>query len=680
MQATRGFATTVRSRGRLIGGSVALVALVAAFVAPSAASAKESLPITEQYLALGDSLAFGYSSQLYHEGTAAGYVDPEGFEHGYPNAFLKKIKSKAMTLGKNVKLVNDGCPGETSSGAIGSSESLLATLNAALKASQEEHGLPPVTGESPCAYQKAWNAYKTAGIGGPLHHPYSGSQLEDALEVIRYAQNVEKKPVTTISLNIGANDELHAIAKVEAEAKAFVEAKVTKKATEFVEAKLAKIGKEAVEAKLAKIGKEAVEAKLKKVAEEAVAAKLKKVGEEAVAAKLKKVAEEAIAAKVAEQVFIKCSEKAFAETGGEEPQYAEKREECLATEGETLGGEYYFEHKAELEKEGEEAAFAYYGAHKAELEKEGEEAAFAYYGAHKAELEKEGEEAAFAYYGAHKAQLEEEGKEAALAYFFANKAKVEKEGEEAAFAYYGAHKAEIEKEAKEFGEKYAAEHLFELSGEGELYGAELVGKLAPGLFAQIISNINGILVALRNGGTLGLDGGKAVNYTGRIIFQGGYNPYGKQFNLAFEGVKFVEEHGGLFGPYKVDTGRCVVRGLTAKQEQEKVEAGCPASELQPGFTALVNTLNSAENTDVKVGFGVCMSFPAAKFNPISGTIQAERLKLWTNMTNGSQTVIGGTPTYNGPDIHPTPAGYTELGTEMLKVQTTTCKKEGLPGF
>src|SRR5438132_14016460 len=210
MQATRGFAISVRSRGRLVGCFVALVALVAAFVAPSAASALPPKPITEQYLALGDSLAFGYSLQLYHQGEEAGYEDPDKFEHGYTNEYLKKIKAKAMKLEKNVRLVNDGCPGETTESLIGKNETLLATLNAALKASQEKNGLPPVTGEEPlaklpnCEYQEAWDKLKTVGKGGPLHHGYVGkSQLEDAIATIAYATNVEKKPVTTISLNIG---------------------------------------------------------------------------------------------------------------------------------------------------------------------------------------------------------------------------------------------------------------------------------------------------------------------------------------------------------------------------------------------------------------------------------------------------------------------------------------------
>jgi hypothetical protein len=541
----------------LIGCCFAIALVASALTMPTVASAaKKSEPlVNEQYLALGNSLAFGYSEQLYHEGEAAGYEDPERFEDGYPNQLLKLIKGKAVKQGNNIKLVNDGCPGETSSSLIGNNSNLIATLNAALKQSQEEKGLPPVSGESPCAYQAAWNAYHKVGLGGPLHHPYSGSQLEDAINVIANGQK-EGKPVTLVTLDIGANDELHLVAKIEKEAR------------EWVEAKVAKVGAEYVEAKLAQVGQEAVERK------------------------------------VDEHVYIECSEKAYEETGGEEPGYVEHRENCLATEGQKLGGEYYAAHEAELQKEGKEAAEKYYGEHKAELEKEG----------------------------------------------------------------------------REHAEQYAAEHAFELNQAGEIYGAELVGKDAPALFKQILSNISGIMVALRDGASLGLDNGKAVNYTGRIIFQGGYNPYGKLFHYAYEGVQFVEEHGGMTGPYKVIVGRCTVRGTSQAEEEQRIENGCTASEVQPGFTSLVKTLNGYEYETVHGGFGACMSFPANKFNPGTQVGEPERLKEWTNMTNGTQTKVGSELKWNGPDIHPTPAGYLELAKEMQKEASSKCHKEGLPGF
>jgi hypothetical protein len=555
MQAMHGFALLVRTRGRLIGCCTALALAIAAVAGASSASAVK-LPIKQQYLAVGDSLAFGYSSQLYHEGEAEGFVDPEGFEHGYANQYFKPLQAKAGKEGSGLRLVNDGCPGETTASLIGTNATIIGTLNAALKKSQEENKLPPVKGESACAYQAAWNGFKKVGTGGPLHHPYSGSQLEDAIDTL-YNAKVEKKPVTTISLNIGANDELKTLGPIEKEAK------------EFVEAKVAKVGKEAVEAKLAKVAAEAIEAK------------------------------------VNEQVYIKCSEKAFAETGGNEPEFEEARQNCLATEGKKLGEEYFAENQAKLEKE---------------------------------------------------------GKEAAEKYFAENKAQVEKEGKEA-------------------GEKYFAENKFKLGAEGEAFAGAKIEAAIPGLFAQINSNLAGVLLALRSGESLGLKGGKAINYTGRIIFDGGYDPFGKLFHFAFEGVQFVEENGGIFGRFGTGTGgtnifgRCEIHGTTELEEKEKVEKGCAASEVHGGFNGLTDILNNAEKATTG-SFGVCFANPRPLFNTGNQISEPEKLTLFTNMKNTTSS----NSKFNGPDIHPTPLGYKEIGKLMAKQTNSTCKKAGLPGF
>jgi hypothetical protein len=200
MQAMNGFAVPFR---RLGGCVFALALVISALLASGASAAK--IPVTHSDLALGDSLAFGYSQQLYNEGEKAG--DPAtGFEHGYANYYYNGSKAKAA----GDQLINDGCPGETTDSMIGNK-----TLGSVLD---------PTEGEAPCPYQEAWNAFHKNGTGGPLHHPYVGkSQLEDALGVIG-TEAALGKPVKTVTLNIGANDELHAIAKCEAEAKPSEEA------------------------------------------------------------------------------------------------------------------------------------------------------------------------------------------------------------------------------------------------------------------------------------------------------------------------------------------------------------------------------------------------------------------------------------------------------------------------
>ena len=182
-----------RGGRRLIGCAIALVA-ICAMITPSVASA-EIVPVKETYLALGNSLAFGFSQQLFNENEKLG-EPPTAFEHGYVNDYWKFIGGKNL----GIQITNDGCPGETTDSLIG---------NGALAAA---FGIP---GESPCAYHK---------VGFPLHHEYGGvSQLESALGSIA-VDSFTGVPVTTISVDIGANDDLHLIAKCKAEVKAEFEA------------------------------------------------------------------------------------------------------------------------------------------------------------------------------------------------------------------------------------------------------------------------------------------------------------------------------------------------------------------------------------------------------------------------------------------------------------------------
>jgi lysophospholipase L1-like esterase len=193
MQAMHGSARPVRSRGRLIGCSMALVLALGALFASSASAAKTP---TQTYLALGDSLAFGYSQQLFNENEKTG-ESPTAFENGYANVYLKFANKQNPTP---YQLVNNGCPGETTDSFIGN-----GPVAAGLEASAfEAHG------EAPCAYHYA--------SGLPLHHEYGGtkSQLENALETIG-VEAALGTPVNKLTLNIGANDELRQVKACEKE-------------------------------------------------------------------------------------------------------------------------------------------------------------------------------------------------------------------------------------------------------------------------------------------------------------------------------------------------------------------------------------------------------------------------------------------------------------------------------
>jgi lysophospholipase L1-like esterase len=119
------------------------------------------------YLALGDSLAFGYSEakfdELYPE------ENPADYDTGYVDDFAKVLKFGAPGL----QVINDGCPGETTESFI----------------------------DGPCAYQLEF----------PLHHPYIGgptsSQLSDALAYL----TAHPGAVNPITIDIGANDALGVI-------------------------------------------------------------------------------------------------------------------------------------------------------------------------------------------------------------------------------------------------------------------------------------------------------------------------------------------------------------------------------------------------------------------------------------------------------------------------------------
>src|SRR5579871_6718720 len=99
MSAKNGLTRSIRLLGCLMA-----VALLGSALFASAASAKKATPIKATYLGLGDSLAFGYSSQQYNEGIEAGFVNPENIEAGY----VQDLWHREHGSKKGIRLQNDG--------------------------------------------------------------------------------------------------------------------------------------------------------------------------------------------------------------------------------------------------------------------------------------------------------------------------------------------------------------------------------------------------------------------------------------------------------------------------------------------------------------------------------------------------------------------------------------------
>jgi lysophospholipase L1-like esterase len=143
----------LHTRMRMLLTAVALVAVMATTVAAGPASAPADSARPQAYLALGDSVAFGYSP-LVNPTDANNFI-------GYPDTAAAALK---------LTLTNASCPGETSAHFVD-----LASL--------VDNGCVP------------WRA------NFPLHAAYSTSQLDftDAF--------LQSHPKTlVISIDIGAND------------------------------------------------------------------------------------------------------------------------------------------------------------------------------------------------------------------------------------------------------------------------------------------------------------------------------------------------------------------------------------------------------------------------------------------------------------------------------------------
>jgi lysophospholipase L1-like esterase len=191
MQAGKGLKAVIHRRGRLTGCCAALALVLSALVFAPSANALGKEPF---YIAIGDSISFGFTEELFKENLPSG-DPPSVFDGGFVNQFGKK-------LGKSTNIVNLACPGETSNGVIGE--------NVALGGGTSTENKKRLKDWHPCAYHNE--------NGLPLHYSLGTkptSQLEEALAILH--EGAPAHPVKAITINIGNNDELAQVAQCKEE-------------------------------------------------------------------------------------------------------------------------------------------------------------------------------------------------------------------------------------------------------------------------------------------------------------------------------------------------------------------------------------------------------------------------------------------------------------------------------
>jgi lysophospholipase L1-like esterase len=147
-------------RKRPIAIVVAIVALLFGTTAVSASSNENDSP-GHYYLALGDSLAYGFQQAKFNAQVASGHVHASAFHTGY----VDDLAALLRTVQDPIPTVNFGCPGETTASYF---------------------------------VGCAWHAVR----GLPLHNTYAGSQKAAALAFL----GRHRRQVGLITLDNGAND------------------------------------------------------------------------------------------------------------------------------------------------------------------------------------------------------------------------------------------------------------------------------------------------------------------------------------------------------------------------------------------------------------------------------------------------------------------------------------------
>jgi GDSL-like Lipase/Acylhydrolase family len=146
-------------RLRPLGIIMAIAGLLATTTSVSASS-EHFNPPKHYYLALGDSLAYGFQHAKFVAEALSGHIDPATFP-GYAGDFETSLQN----VRPGIQEINYGCPGETTTSYF-----------------------------SGCVF--------SAVQGFPLHNPYSGSQESAALNFLA----AHPGQVSPITLDNGAND------------------------------------------------------------------------------------------------------------------------------------------------------------------------------------------------------------------------------------------------------------------------------------------------------------------------------------------------------------------------------------------------------------------------------------------------------------------------------------------
>ena len=163
----------------------------------------------------------------------------------------------------------------------------------------------------------------------------------------------------------------------------------------------------------------------------------------------------------------------------------------------------------------------------------------------------------------------------------------------------------------------------------------------PAAIAHVVADTAQIFYTLRHGSLFG-----GIDYTGEIVFLGTYNPYGKLFSNAAQLAVAVSTEGLNVAHYAFIN---------------------KTTELLPGWggvTGLLNTLEAAQAPTYSVCYAnpqkTSFAFPAFYgFNELPAA-EPGKLKVLTNMANLNLFGL----LFDGPDPHPTVAGYLRLARIM----------------